>query len=152
MNYDHLIVPGVRAGPVQLGGRVRNAIQHLGQPDLVNRSTFRELGINEVFYWYDAECIEFSWSDVGVEPKIPIGTRRGINISCDKWRTSDGLHVGLRLSEVVSHLGEYCAVNKDDGSIEVETKEGIFFQAHDRNSAVSVIRVMPKMTTWDCRD
>ena len=62
MNYDHLVVPGERIGPVALSGNVEDAVQHLGEPDHVNRSTFRGPGYDadEVYYYYDNECISFT--------------------------------------------------------------------------------------------
>jgi hypothetical protein len=85
MNYDHLIVPGVRIGPVRMGGSVSDAVQHLGDPDKVYRCTFRGPGYNadEVYYYYNDECIQFTWQDSGVEPLIESGWR-GINVTCDK--------------------------------------------------------------------
>jgi hypothetical protein len=155
INYDHLIVPGERIGPVGMGGSVNETVQHLGEPDTVNRSTFRGPGYNadEVYYYYNDECIQFTWEDSGVDPKIEKGLR-GINVTCNKWKTWDGLQVGMPIKDVISHLGEYCASNRDDGSLIVSTKGGIWFEAANRNSLVSVIRVMPIMTSWGgmCKD
>lgn len=155
MNYDHQIVPGVRIGPVRLGGSVSDAIQHLGEPDRAWRSTFRGPGYNadEVYYYYNDECIQFTWSDSGVEPQIENGWR-GINVTCDKWQTADGLHVGMPIKDVISHLGQYCASNRSDGSLLVSTKEGIWFDAPNRNSAVTRILVMPASNSWGgmCKD
>jgi len=154
-NYDHLIVPGERIGPVRMDGLVRDAIQHLGKPDNVNRSTYRDAAYNsdEVYYYYTNECIRFTWHDSGVNPVIESGWR-GINVSCDKWRTPGGLHVGSLMREVVSQLGVYCAQTRDDGTLLVATKEGIWFWAKDRNSPVDDISVVPKSTSWEgmCKD
>lgn len=154
-NYDHLIVPGERIGPVRMGGSVKDAIQHLGKPDLVNRSTFRGPGYtsDEVYYYYTNECIRFTWDDSGVNPEIESGWR-GISVSCDKWRTADGLHVGSDMRDVVSRVSVYCATTRDDGTLLVATKEGIWFSAKDRNSPVDDISVVPKSTNWGgmCKD
>lgn len=154
-NYDHLIVPGERIGPVRMGGPVKDAIQHLGKPDTVNRSTFRGPGYNsdEVYYYYTNECIRFTWVDSGVNPEIESGWR-GVNVSCDKWRTAGGLHVGSPMGDVVSQLGAYCPQTRDDGTLLVATKDGIWFSAKDRNSPVDDISVVPKSTDWGgmCKD
>lgn len=149
MNYDHLIVPGERIGPVGLGTKVSDVVQHLGEPDDAWRSTFRGPGYNsdEVYYSYQDECIQFTWMDSGVEPTVENGLR-GINVTCGKWSTVDGLHVGMPIKDVIEHLGAYCPSNRDDGSLLVVTKEGIWFEAPDRNSAVTRILVMPAETTW----
>ena len=149
MNYDHVIVPGVRIGPVGLGTRVSDVVQHLGEPASVARSTFRGPGYDadEVYYYYQDECIEFTWMDSGVEPAVENGLR-GINVTCDKWATADGLHVGMPIKDVISHLGAYCPSNRDDGSLIVATKDGIWFDAPNRNGDVTRILVMPVQTTW----
>ncbi len=151
MNYDHLIVPGDRIGPVRMGSSVSGVVQHLGEPDTVGRSTFRGPGYNadEVSYYYKDECIGFTWEDSGVEPEVESGLR-GINVDCDKWATADGLHVGSSLKDVVSRFGEYCPIN-DDGRLVVETKNGIWFWAQYRNSPVSEISVVT-VIHWDCKD
>jgi hypothetical protein len=154
-NYDLLIVPGQRIGPVRMGDSVSDAIQHLGQPDRVNRSTFRGPGYNadEVYYWYTKECINFIWEDKGVEPRIESGWR-GIGASCDKWHTVGGLQVGSLMRDVVSQLGEYCPKTQDDGTLLVASKDGILFFAKDRNSKVTRISVVPSSTSWNglCKD
>jgi len=149
MNYDHVIVPADRIGPVGLGSKVSEVVQHLGEPDSVSRSTYRGPGItsDEVYYYYRDECIEFTWQDTGLEPTVENGLR-GINVTCGKWVTQDGLRVGMPIKDVISHLGAYCASNRDDGSLVVATKTGIWFEAPDRNSDVTRILVMPTQTSW----
>lgn len=155
MNYDHLIVPGDRIGPVGLGSTVSSVVQHLGEPDKVWRSTFRGPGYDgdEVSYYYEDECIQFTWMDTGVEPTVERGLR-GIIVYCDKWATADGLHVGTSIKDVISHLGQYCPSNFDDGSLLIQTKEGIWYHAPNRNGAVVRILVMPVMDNWGgaCKD
>jgi hypothetical protein len=155
MNYDHLIVPGVRIGPVRLGGSVSDAVQHLGEPDRVFRSTFRGPGYDadEVYYYYNDECIQFTWQDSGVEPLIENGWR-GIIVTCAKWTTADGVHAGMPIKEAITHLGQYCPSNRSNGSLLVVTKEGIWFDAANRNSPVSRIIVVPARTDWGgmCKD
>ena len=149
MNYDHMIVPGDRVGPVQMGGRVIDAVQHLGDPDRVTRSTFRGPGYSsdEVYYYYKDECISFTWEDSGIEPRIESGWR-GINVDCDKWRTANGLHVGSSMKDVNNMIGKYCPTIRGDGSMLIITKEGIWFDAKDRNSPVSWIAVVPVTDNW----
>lgn len=155
MNFDRLIVPGERIGPVGLGGDVKQTVQHLGDPDRVNRSTFRGPGYyaDEVYYFYDDECISFTWTDADVSPKIENGLR-GINVKCGKWATSDGIRVGVPIQDVVKRLGEYCPQNREDGSLLIVTKQGVWYWARDRNSPVSMISVVPVASNWGgmCKD
>jgi hypothetical protein len=153
MNYDHMIVPGNRIGPVSMGGAVGTVVQHLGKPDTVNRSTFRGPGYtaDEVYYYYNDECISFTWEDSGISPRVESGLR-GINVTCDKWSTADGLHVGSMMSDLDARLSSYCPFNRSDGTLLIETKNGIWFYAKDRNSPISSISVIPAMNSWDCKD
>jgi hypothetical protein len=155
MNYDHLIVPGERIGPASLNGKVSYAVQHLGEPDNVSRSTYRGPGYDadEVYYRYADECIQFTWQDSGVDPTIENGWR-GIIVTCDKWKTPTGLHVGSTVQEVVAQLGDYCPTTRDDGSLLIATKSGIWYEAQDRNSPISAIVVVPTASNWGgmCKD
>ena len=155
VNYDHLLVPGERIGPARMGGSVREAIQHLGEPDHVTRSTFRGPGYDadEVYYTYNNECLRFTWEDKGFDPQIESGMR-GIIASCGKWSTSNGLHVGSPLRDVIARIGEYCATNRKDGTLLIATKEGAWYEAANRNSPVSRIIVVPRMNSWMgmCKD
>lgn len=147
MNYDHLIVPGVRIGPVSLGAAALEAIQHLGEPDSVSR---RSRGLS-VDYYYDSECISFTWLDSGITPRVangPAHIRESIDVTCGKWRTEDGLGVGSPLQDVISLYPEYCLHKEDDGSLLIMTKEGIFFAAKNRNSPVNDISVVTKLADW----
>ncbi len=40
LNYDHIVFPGERIGPVRMGGLVSDAVRHLGNPSSVSRSTY----------------------------------------------------------------------------------------------------------------
>jgi len=151
MNYDHSIVPGVRVGPVSLGGSVTEAVHHLGNPDQINLSTFGGRYADEVYYHYDSECIQFVWQDEGIDPTVENGLR-GIVAFCDRWSTSTGIHVGMTPAEAVSHLdGEYCTFNRDNGEIQVETRDGMFLMAKDRYSPIHDIGVVPAGGEWHCR-
>jgi hypothetical protein len=143
-NYDHLIVPGERIGPVRVGDAVINAIQHLGEPYDVNRRNHNR----SVDYYYDDECISFEWQDAGITPTISANVRAGIDVTCNKWRTADGLHVGSSLQDVVSRFPSYCLWKEDDGSLLIITNEGIVFAAKDRNSPVNDISVVTTTTDW----
>lgn len=154
MNYDHLVVPGERIGPVGLGGDVGYAIQHLGEPDHVNRSTFRGPGYDadEVYYFYDNECVSFTWIDSGVNPQIEKGWR-GINASCDKWSTRGGVHVGMALRDALRMLANdginrWCETTRKDGEILVMTLEGLWLEAPNRNGNVTRMLVMPRQSSF----
>jgi hypothetical protein len=155
MNYDHLIIAGDRIGPVRMGGSVTDAVQHLGDPNHISRSTFRGPGYyaDEVYYFYKDECISFTWMDSGLDPTIEKGLR-GINVTCDKWSTPGGLHVGSSMKDVAAQIGAYCASNRPDGSLIIATKQGIWFEGKDRYSPITIIRVMPVMDNWGgmCKD
>ena len=143
MNYDHLIVAGDRIGPVKIGGSVSDAVQHLGNPSLVKHfpNIPNEVGSNVVYYWYKDECIGFYWQDPGIDPKIE-GYAYGINVTCDKWSTPGGLHVGSSTKDVNASIGRYCPSNQNDGLL-IASYQGIWYGAKDRNSPVTSIRVMP---------
>jgi len=157
MNYDHMIIPGKRIGPVIMGGLVSDAVQHLGNPDIVNRSTFRGPGYDadEVLYYYKNECIKFMWIDSGLDPRIEEGWR-GVTVWCDKWSTPDGMHVGSRMQEVSSseYARRYCASTREDGSLMILTKKGVWFHGKNRNSPISGIIVVPVADDWggSCKD
>lgn len=156
MNYDHLIVPNQRIGPVRMGGGVSEAVKHLGNPDRVWRSTFRGPGYtsDEVTYRYDEECIRFTWTDSGIDPEIEKGYR-GINVTCGKWSTPEGLHVGSSMQDVAAHFSRYCTTNRRDGSLLLMTMEGIWFEARDRYSPVDEISVVPapqSLSDLGCKD
>jgi hypothetical protein len=141
MNYDHLIVAGDRIGPVKLDGLVSDAVQHLGEPDYIHR----QADTNEVNYYYKDECIGFTWEDSGIDPTI--AGFRGIYVTCDKWSTPNGLHVGSSVKDVNAHIGEYCATNRE-GPLRIATKQSIVYEAKDRNSPVTTIRVLPVANSW----
>jgi hypothetical protein len=149
MNYDHLIVPGVRIGPVALGGSVMQAVSHLGNPDSINLSTFRGPGYyaDEVYYYYTSECIWFTWIDSGIDPTVENGLR-GINVDCDKWRTTSGIHIGSSPTEVVNTVGRYCDTKTSNGEMFIETLDGISFFAKDRYSPIHQIALVPTQTRW----
>ncbi len=86
--------------------------------------------------------------DSGIEPTIEKGLR-GINVYCAKWSTLEGLHVGSTMKEVSNWMyGRYCESTRENGSMLVAFKQGIWFDAKDRHSPVSRILVVPKMDTW----
>jgi hypothetical protein len=141
MNYDHLIVPGVRIGPVVMGSRVRDAVQHLGQPDHISRLVRQspQSPPTWVQYIYKDECINFYWFDTGLDPTI-----NQLNVTCDKWSTAEGAHVGLTAKDVISLTpGQYCIGTGDEGELIIYYKQGILYQAEDRNKPVWNIGVMP---------
>jgi hypothetical protein len=135
-----------------MGGKVSDAIQHLRQPDRVFRSTFRGLGVNadEVYYYCNSDCLYFVWLDAGIEPRIERGLR-GIGVTCDRWTTSSGLHVGSSMKEVTARISQYCPVPTSNGLL-IQSKEGIYFESKDRNSPVSRILLMPANAPWNCSE
>ena len=149
MNYDHLIVPGQRVGPAWLSGSVRQTLSHLGNPDRGSRSTFRGPGYDadEVYYYYDDECISFTWQDKGVDPLIENGWR-GINVTCDKWQTASGVRVGMSVQDVIGRIGNYCTATDPDGSLTVVEQAGTFYRAKNRNSPIYMISVIPAMADF----
>jgi hypothetical protein len=156
LNYDHKIIPGDRIGPVKMGGLVSDAVQHLGNPDSVSRSTFRGPGYasDEVYYSYKKECIRFTWMDTGLDPRIETGWR-GVVVWCDKWSTPDGLRVGDPMKDVNSsvYASEYCATT-NGGEMFILTKKGIWFTGRNRNSPISSFIVVPVTDNWggSCKD
>lgn len=154
MNYDRLIVPGVRIGPVRLGGRVKDAVQHLGRPDRVSRQSETVWPGDLVIYFYNDECIDFNWTDVGLDPKI---WDYEVRVTCNKWATSAGIRVGMPISEAISMLsGRYCASPTTDGTLSVVLKDqGIELFANNRNAPIRFIRVHASSAEnmkWRCKD
>jgi len=151
LQYDHLIIPGERIGPVHVGDTVTSVVAHLGNPDTVRHQATAPGYPDFVHYGYKDECIRFTWQDIGVEPKVD---GHDVSVSCGKWQTKNGLHVGSSVKEVVSEPGEYCAKNEDDGSLLIARKEGIWFYAADRNSPVMRIAILPAREKWNglCKD
>lgn len=156
MNYDHVIIPGDRIGPMRLGGSVRDALRHLGNPDIVSREVcggVRPCPPDTLYYWYTKnECTFFSFTDSGIDPEIT-----SMGATCVKWSTQDGVHVGTPMSELSSRLGVYCAVtmnSRGDHNLRILTKQGIWYEAKNRNSPVTMIGVQPAMNTWNgiCRE
>jgi hypothetical protein len=145
MNYDRLIIAGDRVGPVRMGGLVSDAVQHLGNPDSVIHDYFHD-NSGVASYWYKEECIGFFWEDSGIDPRIKKEGSPGITVHCDKWSTPDGLHVGSSMKDVSAHIRQYCPTNRDNRFI-IYTKEGIAYEAKDRNSPVTLIHVIPVMNS-----
>lgn len=155
MNYDRLIVPGVRIGPVRLDGRVKDAVQHLGRPDRVSRQSYPEWPGALVIYFYNDECIDFNWTDTGLDPKIH---STEVRVTCSKWATSAGIRVGMPISEAISGFSGryYCVTPTTDGMISVVLKDqGIEFFANNRNAPIRFIRVhasSAESMKWRCKD
>jgi hypothetical protein len=152
LNYDHLIVAGDRIGPAQVGGSIRDALKHLGNPNSAGRF-YDNIGHqpDRVSYYFNAECIIVNWDDTGLDPKIT-----EITVTCDKWRTSDGLQVGTAMSELSSHFSQYCPMQytSKDHRFAIYTKQGIYFIGKNRNSPMYEIHVTPARDSFMpmCRD
>jgi hypothetical protein len=58
------------------------------------------------------------------------------------------------MQDVNSHVGAYCPSTRPNGTMIIATKEGIWYEAKNRNSPVTIIRVMPVMDNWGgmCKD
>ena len=145
MNYDDLVVPGLRIGPVVLGGNVSDAVRHLGNPDSVNTRT--QGGRSDlVQYVYKDECVLFDWWDEGPNPKVSME----VDTTCAKWHTSSGIRVGSLPIDAVSILTDYCNRNTSgDSEWWIETKEGLWFWARNRDSPIFQIRVSDRKANWD---
>ena len=154
MNYDHKIVPGVRIGPVRLGGRVKDAVQHLGRPDRVSRQSETVWPGDLVIYFYSDECINFNWTDAGLDPKIG---EMDLRVTCGKWTTDTGIRVGMPISEAIGRFsGRYCASPTTDGMLKVTFKDqGIELFANNRNAPIKFILVLTSYLArglWECKD
>jgi hypothetical protein len=151
MNYDHQIVPASRIGPVGVGRSVADAVQYLGNPDDIELMEVSGEP-NLIKYIYKDECIWFGWRDVGLDPVVESksdGRGASVNVTCDKWKTASGLHVGSSPADVIPTVTRYC-ISHDEKSrdIEIETKDGILFWAKDRYSPINQIRVATTETSW----
>ena len=144
MNYDHQIVAGDRVGPVKMGGLVSETVQHLGNPTgrsaahIAAPAILRMRSITTTKTNASSSLGGFRHRSPRLKPVM-----RGINVTCDRWSTPDGLHVGSSMKDVSAHIGQYCPSNRPNGSMIISTKQGIWFEAKDRNSPITIIRVMP---------
>jgi hypothetical protein len=147
LNFDNLIVPGDRVGPVSMGGYVDDIVKKLGNPDKVYRSTFRGPGYNadEVHYYYmqGKYAISFTWEDSGLRPVVESGYR-GINTSSPYWQTSKGIHVGSSIQDVVNAYGkpDYFEYSQTNMQSTLFYNTGIWFSVKDRNSPVNEISIV----------
>ena len=143
-NYDHVIVAGERVGPVRLGGLVTDAVAHLGNPDRVFHMA------NQVDYVYNSECVQFHWANTGLSPTIT-----SASVSCGKWSAADGLHVGLAITDYHPPT-ELCTFIFDTGYIRITGKNGILYEAENRNSPIKFIYVINPISRWNgmsgCQD
>lgn len=146
-DFDRLIVPGKRIGPVAMGGYVDEIVKKLGKPNKTSRSTFRGPGYtsDEVYYYYTNKNndLRFTWLDEGLRPVVESGYR-GITTTSGSWATASGVHVGSTIPEVVAAYGE-----PDNFSIRSKKESimvyniGINFVVKDRNSPVLQISIIP---------
>lgn len=143
-DYDNLIVPGVRVGPVALGGSVKEIMAKIGQPSSSKR--WRGVGgHDEVRYTYDRHCLKFTWADEGLDPQVERGLR-GIHATCSRWHTAEGIHVGSSIQDVVNAYGPpHATLGNCDGRdvCMLGYSNGLRFQANDRNSPIVDIWVNP---------
>jgi hypothetical protein len=92
--------------------------------------------------------------DTGLDPTIT-----SVAVTCDKWSTPDGLHVGSAMTELNGRIGAYyggtyCPLQYNDGRYEISTKVGITFTGRNRNSPITKIDVFQATGTLQplCRD
>jgi hypothetical protein len=137
-----------------LGGIVRDALRHLGNPNHVLHQLY-PVNLNppdEVRYWYDDECIFFSFRDAGLDPQIT-----GVSSTCGKWSMSDGFHVVASMSGLSNRLGDDCPVTMNrhgDQNMHIFTKQGVCYRVTNRKSPVTQISVQPVMDSRNglCKD
>lgn len=137
MNYDHVIVPGERIGPVRLGGLVSDAVKHLGNPDSVYHNGSPTYLVE---YAYKEGCLHFRWTDNGAEPVIDGGA---VWVRCGTFFTSDGLQIGSSMQDVIGRVGRYCSRSDANGYLEIQI-DGLSFGFVHRNSTVDQITVERK--------
>lgn len=136
MNYDRIIVPGERIGPVRLGGLVSDAVKHLGNPDQVYHNGSPTYIVE---YAYKEGCLHFRWTDSGAEPVID----GGVWSRCGTFSTSDGLQIGSSMQDVIDRLARYCSRSDWHGYLEIQI-DGLSFGFKQRNSPVDQITVEKK--------
>lgn len=135
-NYDHVIVPGERIGPVRLGGLVSDAVKHLGNPDSVYHNGSPTYSVE---YAYKEGCLHFRWIDSGAEPVID-GV---VWVRCGTFSTSEGLQVGSSMQDVIGRVAKYCSRSDGNGYLEIQI-DGLSFGFVHRNSTVDQITVEKK--------
>jgi hypothetical protein len=147
-NFDTVIVPGQRVGPVAMGGYVDEIVAKLGKPDRTRRSTFRGPGYDadEVYYYYDRYCLSFTWYDKGLRPQVQSGFR-GIHATCNRWAMANGVRAGSSIQDVVRAMGEPHKVFGCKSGAEAECTlhytSGVMIMTRDRNSPVFDIYIIP---------
>jgi len=152
-NFDTVIVPGQRVGPVAMGGYVDEIVAKLGKPDRTERSTFRGPGYDadEVYYYYDRYCLRFTWNDKGLRPQVQSGLR-GIHATCSRWQMANGLRTGSSIQDLVRAMGEPSKVFDCKSGSEAECvlwySSGIVFKTRDRSSPVYDIYIVPSGVFW----
>ena len=102
-SFDNVIVPRARVGPVVLGGSDNEAARQLGRPHQVRRHRpprASTLPVSFTYVYRRPLCLELFWDDAGVAPPV-----LSVYITCDRWRTAEGLGVGSLPEDVISRLG-----------------------------------------------
>jgi len=141
-NFDTLIVPGQRIGPVAMGKSVAEIVSQLGKPDY-NQQTTRYAG--EVTYTYTRYGIWFCWNDQGLQPVVETGLR-GINVDSNRWATAEGIRVGNSIQDVIQAYGKpdhLFGATIDKPECTLWYNSGINFRAKNRNSPIYEISVVP---------
>ncbi|MGQ0547552.1 MAG: hypothetical protein ACT4P3_19855 [Betaproteobacteria bacterium] len=147
-DFDKLIVPAVRIGPVAPGGYVDEVVKKLGEPDRTRLNTRRGgpgFDADSYIHVYNRYCINFPWFDKGLRPTIAYGFW-GVNATCNRWKTEKGISVGSTIAEVIAAYGEPnkasgCGASDDDCVLMYNS--GIWFRARDRRSPIREINIVP---------
>jgi len=146
LDFDNLIVPGVRIGPVAMGGNVQEIVSKLGNPKKISRSTYRGYGYDadEVYYSYRGKYdVLFVWEDTGLRPVVENGYR-GITTWSEYWVTEKGIHIGSSTEDIERAYGEPDKFRIESDGIYLDYNIGVVFFVKDRNSPVYCIYVMPR--------
>jgi len=149
-DFDNLIVPGQRIGPVAPGGYVDEVVKKLGEPDRVRSNTKRDPSkaddADTFIHVYNRYCINFPWVDKGLRPTIAYGFW-GVNATCNRWKTDKGIAVGNSIQDVIKAHGEPnkvegCGAGGDPECV-LMYNSGVWFRTRDRNSPVREINIVP---------
>jgi hypothetical protein len=135
LNYDHIIVPGKRIGPVEFGGSVKAALAHLGNPDKVEDYASDH---SVLWYTFSSECLTLIFNDNNLDPTVA-----DVSVRCDKWATKTGIRVGLTVDQAIEKLSletASCAVLSGK-TVYIIDKRGMMLFALHKNAPIRDIRI-----------
>jgi hypothetical protein len=141
-NYDHLIIAGVRIGPLYVDLPVSDVVKHLGSTKYVFSDPYQPALHRQ---YYDSECIQFFWTDRGLEPKI----QDRLKVFCAKWNTPNGSSVGMTIQQIIQRegggyviYGTCTGATKTFGDSCVLQYPGVVFWAASRNVPIDHIELL----------